>query len=846
MPASSFLEATGSAQRLRKALVLIALGVAASLSAAQTTPRLSLQGTGVAGYLIKGCSAGPQGDWIDATPWVERRVTPAHCSIARDNPPVVSWRQSAARSSDYTLTLERREAGAWRGELSTLSGSPRFLPLTSLPTGKYRWRVSYVDRMSGATVNSAWRRFDLPAGAAVHTVLTGQAVQATAASRAHPRVLPDGVSWASVRSTADQEPGLKAILDRLIGDARWYADTWAPRSPGPQFPLEPVFKTLADFGGNATLYNSHLNQVATTAFVAAHRIVTLAYSIHLETVPAYRDLQVSKMRDWMMQLASWTTSGNGATSHSNQDQANRRIYLGLAQAYDLAFDHLSSFERQQLLTAIHARLELPLAQLLNERVLDQVPYNSHAANSLYYLIRALLLATETGGAEEVIPTHVLADAWNIFQAFAHVWGDTEGADGNGTDYGWTNFEVIPETLYLTKTIVGADLSRRAYFRNAIYGLIAQSPPNSSGPGAFGDTNQAAPFAAFGVEPVALYARVTGNAHAHWYTQLAPPRTSDLDLVSRANLLAAASRPANPSPLVPPNDYVFADVGLVAFHTDVADPQRSSLLMRSSRFGAWSHSHGDQNAIVFASGGVPLLVNGGVFDYWGSPHHKQVHRATHYKNAVTFDGGQGQAQNPDPSEPVLQTMDAHGGLLNAATLDAGISGALGIATGDAARAYRRWRQDLRSWESLVQSALRTVIYHRGQGIVVLYDFMESSTARTWEINFNSFSPFLPLGAEWQLADGIGSACLSVLGPATSFTSSNSYPVAPLQSGTRPQWNARFAVTTPTTVLRSVTVIRDKCMGAAPSVTFSTADSAGVELFFADGMRVTLSRASVVVY
>lgn len=55
------------------------------------------------------------------------------------------------------------------------------------------------------------------------------------------------------------------------------------------------------------------------------------------------------------------------------------------------------------------------------------------------------------------------------------------------------------------------------------------------------------------------------------------------------------------------------------HSALADPQRVSLLFRSSPFGSLNHAHADQNSFVLYAKGEVLAMDSGVYDFYDSPH-----------------------------------------------------------------------------------------------------------------------------------------------------------------------------------------------------------------------------------
>jgi len=69
----------------------------------------------------------------------------------------------------------------------------------------------------------------------------------------------------------------------------------------------------------------------------------------------------------------------------------------------------------------------------------------------------------------------------------------------------------------------------------------------------------------------------------------------------------------------PNAALFASIGWVAMHSELADPQRVSVYFKSSPYGSYNHSHADQNSLVINSGGERLAIDSGYYDGYGTPH-----------------------------------------------------------------------------------------------------------------------------------------------------------------------------------------------------------------------------------
>jgi hypothetical protein len=87
-------------------------------------------------------------------------------------------------------------------------------------------------------------------------------------------------------------------------------------------------------------------------------------------------------------------------------------------------------------------------------------------------------------------------------------------------------------------------------------------------------------------------------------------------------------------------------GLLPEHRLGRDAQRyrrrgTSFYFKSSPYGSFNHSHGDQNGLLLSVAGQPLLVKAGWYDWYGSPQWTDWYHQTKSQNAVTFDGGKGQ-------------------------------------------------------------------------------------------------------------------------------------------------------------------------------------------------------------
>ena len=234
----------------------------------------------------------------------------------------------------------------------------------------------------------------------------------------------------------------------------------------------------------------------------------------------------------------------------------------------------------------------------------------------------------------------------------------------------------------------------------------------------------------------------------------------------------------------------------------------------------------------------MLISGGYYPYYLSPHHATVTRATRYKNALTFDGGIGQAEpvaSPTAPGKPMMSMDTRGQIVNY-----GSSGAWTATTGDATLAYRGWDSASGKWTPILTNAVRSVAYNRQERVVLIYDWATSVSPRKWELNFNALSPFSGSGSSVKtIRDGV-SACIDVHVLNGGFATTSGFAVAP-ERAFPTQYQARFSASEASGQFASLTVIREDCRSVQVAVAVSAET---IEARVAGGAALTFNRRSVV--
>lgn len=782
----------------------------------------TLLGSGISQSYAAGCTPTVFNDFVDKISWSNRRVEPRDCAKLTIATPVFSWPVPDDAPSGTMMTLEiRRTSDGSTSSFTTTT--PRLLHTKGLSAGDYTWLVRYTNKYGQAIVSQR-RRFTLIATSSFK-VPSGAGFTNAVLAKPHPRALPSGSTFANIATLAinsDYRVGYNAFLRKAA-----YYDTSAPQAV-------PANLTRSSFSSDSA-YSAWLSSVGAAAKAEAEAVETLAYAALLTSNASYETAAISRL----VNLAKW--SPNGATSEATQDQANRQIYLTLATGLDLFYAKLSAANRQTIVTALSARLAQVTPKFVD---FDKVPYNSHLLTATFYVTEALMHVV--GFPEFPNSSALLASTWETMITMSSLWGGTaDGGFGNSAGYAWHS-TIVPLSRFMAavKLMTNLDLSELPQMGSAGQNQIALTAPASFLPEPFGDGVESdRDYFDYSWQEYRLYANVAHKPEYEWYWRAYSKNvTLDSSLpVSHFLMLGAQAQPQAPA-LTPAlsNSFLFEDAGIVALHSQTTDPLRSSVFFRSSRFGSYNHSHADNNAFTFVSKGKALLISGGYYPYYGSPHHLLVGRATRFKNALTFDGGIGQAEpSATPTAPgaPVYSMDARGQLINFTD-----NGTWAVTTGDATLAYRGYNSSASTWTPLLNSAVRSVAYNRKEGVVLIYDWATSTLERKWELNFQSLNAAAPSGNGIKVVNGTSSACIDVYGTAGAFTFTSGFPIAP--EVTRPnQYQSRFTLSKASPYMRTLTIIREDCRPVSISVTAAVGDVLSASI--AGRPAITFARKTVTV-
>jgi hypothetical protein len=253
---------------------------------------------------------------------------------------------------------------------------------------------------------------------------------------------------------------------------------------------------------------------------------------------------------------------------------------------------------------------------------------------------------------------------------------------------------------------------------------------------------------------AFASRMT-TPRAAWYVRQLGGTEDTLTLLEAPYPMPVASAAYDSAPA---SAAYYPSIGWTAMHSDINSPGRTSFYFKSSPYGSFNHSHGDQNAFLLSVAGQPLLISAGWYDWFASPYWNSWYSQTKAQNAITFDGGKGQVTTGYREQ--LQRNGRISGFSTQPGWD--------YAEGDATPAYA----------GQLSSAKRQVWYLRGQNAILVRDKLSAAGAHTYEFNLHAPGPIVANGtAAASIAINGQSVCLRSLGSGAAYEARSGYAPKP---------------------------------------------------------------------
>lgn len=626
------------------------------------------------------------------------------------NPPFFNWKATGGRTR---LEYSQDPSFPRRRTYTVEDGRNFFMPPQPLTPGTWYWRVAFAGGLLSGY--SATERIEIPAEA--HRFVTVPVPVAQIAAKAHPRVIPLAPDDGKTR-------------EDLIRQFESYARTPVPDDPPAYAPGNPDWPTWIDWYG----------KVAGGITGGTGRRLQLMAQYCVQTgEPRLRQT----LKPLVFKAASWNPDGGSAMK--NGDIGAHHLLRGLAWCYDALYQDLTPDERKQLQDVIIARGN-QFWKSLNPFKIGHSEYNNHAWLQALGLAEAGLILQ--GERPEVADwaEYVRQLYQGLFLACLGYQGD----NNEGIAYWGYGLSFVIDYADTMKRVCGID-----FFRHPWLSQTARFPMYSAPPGAwavsFADTGQPN-HGTRGPDQkaqVGALARRTGDPYALWYSGAMGPVDGLL--------------PKPPVDLPQSMHYRF--IGWSLFNTSLTDGREGvTFALRSGPFWA-GHQHEDQNSFVLHAYGEKLAIDGGHYDWYGSPHFEKYSVLTRAHNALLVNGKDQDSRKPGADGKILAWLD---------------SVPYGYVVGDASDPDM-YQGQLQRWE-------RRALFIK-PGFVVLHDNLQAKEAKAkydWLLHTVAAPKVDAVSQSFALTSGqAGLAGKFLLPRDLKLSVTKGYPVEPVDRySTRP--------------------------------------------------------------
>jgi hypothetical protein len=628
------------------------------------------------------CAPGAHADWAQSADPLVVHANPADGQVQLQNPPTFTWSRHPSGATRYDIQITPADG---KPMAATVERN-WYLPTKALAPGDYTWRV----RPAGVGEWSSPRAFSITGKSSAFEVPDNAALRTRILAQSRPRSLGPSFTPSATWSAAKKRD-LAPYLSRLKNEVKLQMDA-LPDLADAHWPLTIAAPLTAAMAAQQTDIRHRIDE-------ASRQLEAAAILWRLTKERDYLD-EATRRGDQMAAL-----DPAGPTSYASQDQATRQIALALVKGVDLLAGDLDGERRSHWLQVVRVRAgEMAKDLAADQGRLDQYPFDSHGNTQLGYM--ALISTLALGDLPE-------AAKWFDFTfrdnaAMPEAWSGQEGGYANGTAYAEYTAGYMVALWDPILQASGVNLFAKPWTLGFLDFLTEFVPPGAPAH-AFGDGSETKPD----MRVLRALANRIASPRAAWY---AGKLTATEDALSVLEAPYPMPVTAVRRQAAPPDAAYFPGIGWVAMHSDIGAPRDAALYFKSSPYGAFSHSHGDQNGLLLTVAGQPLLIKAGWYDWYGSPRWKDWYHQTRSQNAITFDGGEGQLV--DGYREQLQ----HNGRIVRFAAQPDVD----YAEGDATPAYG----------GALTMARRQVAYLRGANAIVVRDSLAATVPHTYEFNVHA--------------------------------------------------------------------------------------------------------------
>ncbi len=656
---------------------------------------------------------------------------PAEGEVTAVNPPAFVW---LPVEGVERYTVQFAPEGDFDGaDVVTVEGWEMtvYTPQETLRPGKWAWRYGF-DTDAGPVFSKA-RSFEIPADAQDFPLPRIEEVMERI-PHTHPRVYFRADELAALRDKVQNDEEYAKLAAPVIASAE--------KRLGEELYPEPEY--LPESGQERS--KAYLESFRTMRpFTGGMETCAKAYILTGDA----RFAEEAKRR--LLHFMTWDP--DGPTSVRNNDEAAMDLGKRAPRTYDWIYDTLTEEERELCRRVLGRRVE-QMHELHRRMPFDSRPYSSHPGRMIGFVVEdSIVFAHEIPEAKEWLD-YTLRLMWSVYPA----WGNPDGGWAEGPGY-WSAYigMLLPTVMELDR--LGVPYKNLPFLQNTgWFGLYAVPVGGKMHP--FGDGHEGSVGRGFGY---LLYRLSTlyRNGYWRWYAEQlgAGPGTG----VGQFYAYDPSVEAKAPSDI--PQARCFPGIGEVAMHSDLAEPAEDVyLLMRSSPYGSYSHSHASQNAIAIGAFEEALAISSGYYQRYGSPHHAGWTWETRAHNSILVDG-EGQVKRSLNSRGKIVTFDDQDDYC--------------YAVGDATEAYG----------GRLKRFLRRVLFLRPNCFVICDELASSGeSSYQWLLHAKSEMALDEAAQSVTISQGEARLQAQLLAPGgLKFSQVEGFPIAPERADSPPQYH-----------------------------------------------------------
>jgi len=349
--------------------------------------------------------------------------------------------------------------------------------------------------------------------------------------------------------------------------------------------------------------------------------------------PALKD----PARKRLMEIIAWDPEG-ASSPHAN-DLSAANILIGMCRLFDALYSDLTPADREMAMDAIEMRCKLFVEAGVVPFTLN--PAQNHTFKKTEALgVGSIILLGHRERADYWFESVCNIFAYRILPAMGF-----EGENQEGISYWRYGGQMIADFADTLKAFCGIDLYEHPWLKNTVQFPIYCAPPGGYTIGFadqhyYGNHYLRGPYLLYGADKyIEQLTQKTGFPFGAWY--LGKPVAGSVE-----------QRP----PVDVQQSIYWKHIGWTLFNTCLPNGYENVAIgLHAGKYFA-GHQHADQNSFVINAYGDKLAIDGGYYDWYGSPHYTAYSKRTIAHNTVLVNGD-GQAWRKDGADGKIDTFYA---------------------------------------------------------------------------------------------------------------------------------------------------------------------------------------------